>query len=84
MTLVDAYDRSLRARRYAWNGALVSLDKAKAVVTVSAPVEEHVFRYVDRVPVQRPATRASTMASRTLAWMKSRSRSSRPGGTNRS
>ena len=32
----------------------------------------------------RAATRASTMASRTLSWMKSRSRSSSPGGTNRS
>ena len=48
VTLVDAYDPSRRARRYEWNGELVSLDKAGASITVSAPVEEHVFRYVDR------------------------------------
>ena len=48
VTLVDAYDPARRARRYAWNGELVSLDKAAAAITVSAPVEEHVFRYVDR------------------------------------
>ena len=48
VTLVDAYDPARRARRYAWNGELVSLDKAGASITVSAPVEEHVFRYVDR------------------------------------
>ena len=48
VTLVDAYDPARRARRYAWNGELVSLDKADASITVSAPVEEHVFRYVDR------------------------------------
>ena len=50
VTLVDAYEPARRARRYVWNGALVALDKtkAKASVTVSAPVEEHVFRYVDR------------------------------------
>ena len=48
VALVDAYDPARRARRYAWNGELVSLDKADASITVSAPVEEHVFRYVDR------------------------------------
>ncbi len=50
VTLVDAYEPARRARRYVWNGALVALDKtkAKASLTVSAPVEEHVFRYVDR------------------------------------
>ena len=48
VTMVDAYDPARRARRYVWNGALVDLDKANAAVTVSAPVEPHVFRYVDR------------------------------------
>lgn len=48
VTLVDAYDPARRARRYAWNGELAAVDKANATVTVSAPVEEHVFRYVDR------------------------------------
>ena len=48
VTMVDAYDPARRARRYVWNGALVDLDEAAAAVTVSAPVEEHVFRYVDR------------------------------------
>ena len=45
---VDAYDPARRARRYVWSGELVSLDEAEGVVAVSAPVEEHVFRYVDR------------------------------------
>ncbi len=48
VTLVDAYDPARRARRYAWNGELVSFDKANASITVSAPVEKHVFRYVER------------------------------------
>ena len=48
VTLVDAYDPARRARRYVWNGALAALDKAHASLTVSAQVEEHVFRYVDR------------------------------------
>ena len=48
VTMVDAYDPARRARRYVWNGELASLDKAAASLTVSAPVEEHVFRYVDR------------------------------------
>lgn len=48
VTLVDAWDPARRARRYVWNGALVDLDEASATLTVSAPVEEHVFRYVDR------------------------------------
>ena len=46
--LVDAYDPARRARRYAWNGELMSFDEAAGSITVSALVEEHVFRYVDR------------------------------------
>ena len=45
---VDPYDPALRARRYVWTSRLVSLDLAEQVVAVSAPVEEHVFRYIDR------------------------------------
>ena len=45
---VDAYDPSRRARRYVWPGELVSLHPSESAVTVSAPVERHVFRYVDR------------------------------------
>ena len=45
---VDAYNPSRRARRYVWPGELVSLHPSESAVTVSAPVERHVFRYVDR------------------------------------
>ena len=45
---VDAYDSSRRARRYVWPGELVAYHRSEAAATVSAPVESHVFRYVDR------------------------------------
>ena len=54
VTMVDAYDPARRARRYVWNGALVALDKTDPSITVSAPVEEHVFRYVDRFSAGDP------------------------------
>ena len=73
VTMVDAYDPARRARRYVWNGALVALDKAAASLTVSAPVEEHVFRYVDRfsagdevVLIWTPGNRGETRAIRYL------------------
>ena len=73
MTMVDAYDPARRARRYVWNGELVALDKAKASLTVSAPVEEHVFRYVDRfsagdqvVLIWTPGNRGESRAIRYL------------------
>ena len=46
VAMVDAYDPAQRARRYVWSSDLVALDGNE--MTVSAPVEEHVFRYVDR------------------------------------
>ena len=46
VAMVDAYDPAQRARRYTWAGNLVAMDGNE--VTVSAPVEEHVFRYIDR------------------------------------
>ena len=46
VAMVDAYDPAQRARRYTWAGNLVGMDGN--AVTVSAPVEEHVFRYIDR------------------------------------
>lgn len=46
--LVDAYDRDRRARRYTWPGEVLAVDASTHTVSVSAPVEPHVFRYVDR------------------------------------
>ena len=45
---VDAYDPSRRARRYVWPGEVVAYHASESTATVSAPVESHVFRYVDR------------------------------------
>jgi hypothetical protein len=46
VAMVDAYDPAQRARRYVWSSDLVAV--AGDEVTVAAPVEEHVFRYIDR------------------------------------
>ena len=46
VAMVDAYDPAQRARRYVWSSDLVAVDGDE--VTVAAPVEEHVFRYIDR------------------------------------
>lgn len=35
-------------RQYTWSGEIVSVDATASVITVSAPVEAHVFRYVER------------------------------------
>jgi len=48
VSIIDAYDPALRARRYVWSAELIALDAAQSMVAVSAPVEEHVFRYIDR------------------------------------
>ena len=48
VVMVDAFDTTRQARRYAWQGDLLSFDKTAAAVEVSAPVEDHVVRYVDR------------------------------------
>ena len=50
VTTVAAYSPATPApmRTYQWAGELVALDLARMEVSVSAPVEEHVFRYVDR------------------------------------
>ncbi|MEE2636141.1 MAG: hypothetical protein VYE68_02760 [Acidobacteriota bacterium] len=48
VSIIDAYDPALRARRYVWSAELVALDAAQSMVVASAPVEEHVFRYVNR------------------------------------
>ncbi len=45
---VDAFDPARRAKRYVWGGELLSVDEASRTLEVSAPVEEHVFRYADR------------------------------------
>ena len=45
---VVAYDPSRRARRYVWPGEVVAYHPSESAATVSAPVESHVFRYVDR------------------------------------
>ena len=45
---VDAFDTTRQARRYAWQGDLLSFDASAAAVEVSAPIEDHVARYVDR------------------------------------
>ena len=45
---VDAYDPSRQARRYVWPGEVVAYHASESTATVSAPVESHVFRYVDR------------------------------------
>jgi hypothetical protein len=48
VVMVDAFDTTRQARRYAWQGDLLSFDKTAAAVEVSAAVEDHVVRYVDR------------------------------------
>ena len=50
VTTVAAYSvtRPAPMRTYRWAGELVALDLAEMEISVSAPVEEHVFRYVDR------------------------------------
>jgi hypothetical protein len=48
LLMVDAYDVAERVRRYVWPGQIVSLNQTETTVSVSAPVEQHVFRYVDR------------------------------------
>ena len=48
VVMVDAFDTTRQARRYAWQGDLLSFDASAAAVEVSAPVEDHVARYVDR------------------------------------
>ena len=48
VVMVDAFDTTRQARRYAWQGDLLSFDKTAAAVEVSARVEDHVVRYVDR------------------------------------
>lgn len=48
VVMVDAFDTTRQARRYAWHGDLLSFDAAANAVEVSAPVEAHVARYVDR------------------------------------
>jgi hypothetical protein len=48
VVLLDAYDTAQRARRYTWPAELVAFDAATGTVAVSAPVEPHVLRYLDR------------------------------------
>ncbi len=48
VVMVDAFDTTRQARRYAWQGDLLSFDLSAAAAEVSAPVEDHVARYVDR------------------------------------
>ena len=46
--MVDAFDHARRARRYTWPGELIAVDASSRTVSVSAPVEAHVLRYVER------------------------------------
>ncbi len=46
--VVDAFDVTRRARRYTWPGELLSVDTPNRTVSISAPVEDHVLRYVER------------------------------------
>lgn len=48
VVLVDAYDTSRQARRYTWRGELIAFNREDATVAFTAPVEDHVLRYVER------------------------------------
>ena len=65
VTTVAAYSlpRPTPRRTYHWAGELVAFDPAALEVSVSAPVEPHVFRYVDRFRAGDPVVLIWTPAA---------------------